>query len=112
MRFYIEDDHIQDFIIISSSPQKSREAMLPPGAQYLRRCLISFHSLDLHQGGRLAGGHDGHACGVGWVLAVAGPLCGRHHALRAVLRPEMRPVLAAEVDCCRASVRTVYLNLF
>eukprot|EP00966_Prymnesium_polylepis_P089660 2076100-Prymnesium_polylepis.1 len=37
-----------------------------------------------------------HACGVGWVLVVAGPLCGRHHPLRAVLRPEMRPVLAAE----------------
>jgi hypothetical protein len=49
MRFYIEDEHIQDSIILSSSPRKSREDMLPPGAQYLRRCLISFHSLDLHQ---------------------------------------------------------------
>eukprot|EP00966_Prymnesium_polylepis_P160438 3709288-Prymnesium_polylepis.1 len=47
-------------------------------------------------GGRLAGGHDGLACDVGWVLVVARPRCGRHHALRAVLRPEMRPVLAAE----------------
>jgi len=62
-------------------------------------------------GGRLAGGHGGRACGVGWVLGGAWPFCDRHHALRAVVRHEMRPVWAGEVDLWRSNAHTVCLNL-
>ena len=49
MRFYIQDDHIGDAIILSSSIDRNREKWLPTTAQYLKRCLRSFEALNLTQ---------------------------------------------------------------
>eukprot|EP00966_Prymnesium_polylepis_P283649 6553212-Prymnesium_polylepis.1 len=63
-------------------------------------------SCDLGGGGWLAVMTVASAVSTGYWSDGAWPLCGRHHALRVVLRHEMRPVLAAEVDLCRANART------
>jgi hypothetical protein len=43
MRFYIEDENTSKTLLFSAlqlAAEKHREDMPPPGAQYLRRCLI------------------------------------------------------------------------
>ena len=49
MSWFIRDDVIGDAILLSSSPDRNRHDSLPTGARYMRRCMISFHGLNLEQ---------------------------------------------------------------
>ena len=49
MSWFVRDTVIGDAILLSSSPERNRHDSLPTGARYLRRCMISFHGLNLQQ---------------------------------------------------------------